>query len=195
MELFLFLLVGAIVGIVFGMMQSTTRKLEQSTSLHVAAEAGYTHSIEELIVEGANVNSYRHGYTPLHGAAAAGHVQAINSLIAAGADLNSRDKESGLVPLHLAALEGHGAAIETLIAAGTNVNAVDGGSQGATPLHCAALQGHAEAIKILIAAGADLNARDSQGRTPLRLATNPPTGSGSSHAVAVEALLEEGATK
>ena len=195
MEFLFLLLVGALVGLVFAMMRSTTRNLEQSTSLHVAAEAGYADSIERLIVDGANVNARRHGCTPLHGAAAGGHVSAINSLIAAGADLNARDTESGLTPLHFAALEGHAAAIETLVAAGTDVNVVDGASQRAAPLHCAAVQGHVAAIKTLVAAGANVNARDSKGRTPLQLATNPPTDAGSTHDAAVEALLAEGATK
>lgn len=66
MEFLFFLLVGALVGLVFAIMQSTTRNLEQSPSLHVAAESGYVESIERLIVDGADVNARRHGCTKMH---------------------------------------------------------------------------------------------------------------------------------
>ena len=74
--------------------------------------------------------------------------------------------------LHEAAKEGSTEQVQKLINDGADVNAKEIGTGGWTPLHYAVHNGHQEVAQVLVANGADVNAMDSQGWTPLDVATD-----------------------
>lgn len=133
-------------------------------SLHSAAANGNLAAIEELILNGFDVNAlWSEGtflnVTPLSSAARYGQCAAMESLIANGASVNNKSS-----PLHDAASRGHAAAIQVLVNNGADVNAVD--RDNCTSLHLAALLGSNDVIALLIAEGANASVANSDGKTP-----------------------------
>lgn len=113
------------------------------TSLHGAAQADLTNSIEALLDVGAIIDaSDNDGRTPLHLAAGAGSIGAIHELLYRGANANASDKE-GRTPLHNAT-RGSVSALPVLLNGGADVNATD--KDGRTPLYHAALFGLEDSI-------------------------------------------------
>ena len=113
-----------------------------SSALFVAAGAGYTEVVQELLRLGANPDlANRHGASPLSHAALRGQVQAMRLLLEAGASPNvgTRPSAGGGGALHAAlvgrALRGKSLAraLGWLLAAGADVTAVD--AKGLTALH------------------------------------------------------------
>ena len=146
------------------------------TPLHFAAQAGQTDVVEYLVAHGADVDAKNsRDETPLHAAAAKGHKEIVELLIAKGAEVNAENMR-GKTPLQLAADKKHNEMVELLIENGADVS-----------LHTAARHGLLEKLKELIGKGADVNAKNSEGQTPLDLA------SGKGHKDIVELLVEKGA--
>jgi ankyrin repeat protein len=155
---------------------ATSRDAFGRTALHIAAEAGETHRVQQLLAAGADVDAQVRsdenrnsdwGNTPLHLAALNGHEEVVRLLVSRRANVNAAS-DRGATPLHLAVE--HPQVMRQLLAAGANVNARD--AQGRTPLHWAAMGGAYDAVALLSdgGGGADLNARDRDGRTPMYLA-------------------------
>lgn len=75
-----------------------------NTDLHSAVSQGHKEIVEQLIANGADVNSESKGFgnnfygTPLHVATSKGNKEIAELLIAKGADVNAKN-ESGQTPL------------------------------------------------------------------------------------------------
>ena len=154
-------------------------------ALHTAAFTGQLNMVNQLIADGADVNSVApNGWTPLFEAAASPYNRAdqiITALLQAGADPLHVDNE-GFTALHVAAMSeipAYGTAsgiaanrINLLLAAGVNVNAVD--NYGRTALDYAAMLPKLGAdlvtqdtspIQALLNGGADTTIKDDNGLT------------------------------
>jgi ankyrin repeat protein len=137
---------------------------------------GHYKVIEFLISSGADVNvGDKWGYTPLEFATDKGHKEVVELLIENGADVNVGGR-SGQTPLNIALQRKHEDIAELLIQKGAIVS-----------LHTVARHGLLEKLKELIDKGADVNAKNSEGQTPLDIA------SGQGHKEIIELLVEEGA--
>jgi ankyrin repeat protein len=112
---------------------------------------------------------------PLFWAAGAGDVSAVKALLQANGSLsviNKPNMRSGHTALHEAAWHGHVEVVDVLLRAGANVIAQN--QDGRLPLHEAASEGHVGVIeKLLVGSKGPLivDARDSQGCTPLHVAS------------------------
>jgi ankyrin repeat protein len=97
---------------------------QESTSLHVAAEMGFTSVLQRLLAGDCKDAIDRFDYlnrTPLTCAIQARQFLAAQLLIAAGADVNAHDEERiGNTALHYAAEEGDSEAVEFLLRAGAD---------------------------------------------------------------------------
>ena len=96
-----------------------------ATPLHLAARAGGSDVLGELLARGASLGARdRSGRTPLHDAAAANAIEAIEMLLASGADLRVRDND-GNTPLHSAAAVNAVDAMQELLGSGADVLALN----------------------------------------------------------------------
>ena len=162
--------------------------------LHEAAAIGQTHRVAEWIGNDRNsMDSYSaEGFTPLALAAHFGHAETAEYLIGEGANVNAVSRHPMQVtPLHAALFGRRTATARLLIEAGANVNARRGGKgwprDGWTALHYAAACGFIDLIELLVAHGARPDARDSEGLTPLDVAS----AEGQEGAVAVLSKLTD----
>lgn len=101
-------------------------KSENMLTLHEAAAKGDIDAVQELLNDGADVNTQdQGGETPLHRAIRNGHVAVVEHLVKI-ADVN-KPHHYGMTPLHIAASKGHEPIVKILLAAPTiNVNAKAG---------------------------------------------------------------------
>jgi ankyrin repeat protein len=138
------------------------------TSLHLAAQRGYTEIVKILLENDVKVDvQNRNGQTPLHFAAQKGHPEIVEVLLGNGAMVDARDAENW-TPLHFAAQGGRAGVVGVLLGKGAMVDARSKNDQ--IPLHFAAQEGHPEIVEVLLGNGAMVDARDTKGRTPLHLA-------------------------
>ncbi len=99
--------------------------------LFEAAKAGDIATVQDLLDQGANINSSnKQGETALHAATSANQIQMANLLIAKGANVNSTTI-GGWTPLHTAARVGASQVLSLLVAKGANLQAVN--ADGRTP--------------------------------------------------------------
>jgi hypothetical protein len=118
------------------------------------------------------------GDTALHMAAAAYRTEMVRLLIDAGANVNAVDRHGGQ-PIHAAAVgipgsrtwnpPAQAATILCLVQAGADPNAAD--KRGVAPLHRAVRTRCAEAVRVLLECGADPALPNTNGSTPMLLAT------------------------
>ncbi|GAB4813603.1 hypothetical protein N2152v2_000649 [Parachlorella kessleri] len=158
----------------------------QSTPLHLAAEAGDAIAVRTLLTAGEyDVNPKAPGSdTPLHLAVRGGSVEVLQTLLAAGADVVAVDN-LGDTSLHWAGIYGRDSFVRPLLAAGSNIEALN--NFGMTPLGVAAECGHLGVIEALLKCGADADGGAEGGRTPLSVAA------AHGQAIALQALLGAGA--
>ncbi|STX28316.1 Ankyrin repeat protein [Legionella beliardensis] len=147
-------------------------------SLHIAAYAGQAQIVEDLVVQGANINQTTPSReTPLYIAAYHGCAGVVRVLARLGADLNLRNNK-GASPLYAAAQRGWINVAKALIELGADVDEIYMSSTPdklptlLAPLHIAVYEGHAEMVETLITLGANINLSNEQGFTPLHLAAN-----------------------
>lgn len=134
-----------------------------------AAKASHWQRVEQLLVQGENINQVdRQGNSVLLYAVAQGNVEAVQLVVAAGGHLNYARPPQGLTPLMLAAASGQGEIAQILIQAGARVQ--QGNEDNSTALMIAVYRGDRLLVRQLIAAGAQVNHQDQAGDTPLFLA-------------------------
>ena len=127
------------------------------TPLYIASFLGYVELVEELIMNGADVNIKggarleKEGLglceTALHGAARRGHEEIAEMLINAGANVNAQDK-NGCTPLYRACVYGHEEVVEMLLEKGAGV-AIENNCK-ITPYNRAVWCGHDRVAKVLL---------------------------------------------
>ncbi|XP_026489183.1 neurogenic locus notch homolog protein 4 [Vanessa tameamea] len=141
--------------------------VELGRRLLLAARAGDTGAVLDLMAKGAPFTTDWLGTSPLHLAAANNHVETCAVLLRAGVSRDSRTKVER-TPLHLAAHAGHARVVALLLDHGAMVDCRD--MLRMTPLHWAAARGHAGAARELLRRGADARARCKFRKTPRCLA-------------------------
>ncbi len=155
------------------------------TALHRAAQVGQTKTMDELILNGADLNArVQHHYlgqaTPMILASACLRIDAVRVLLNRGVDINASDSQNRLAPLHFAAsmdtnltrfLLDHGA--------DPNLTAFQSPifpeRAPMTSLHFSVYFAHAYGdacarVKLLLNSGAYVNLRNGSGNTALHIA-------------------------
>ena len=137
------------------------------STLHRAAQFGWTHMLEILAERGLDVNiDDDEGWTPLHYAAAHGQLESARTLLRLGGR-ESMTKVADIygTPLHLAVAGGHKDIVSLLLNEGCPINGVD--SKGRSVLHVAAAVGQIQMVRMFSEQGLDVNKGDDEGWTPL----------------------------
>jgi ankyrin repeat protein len=142
------------------------------TALHHAAFNGDLTSVDQLLQQRANVDSFSNQYkTPLHFAALNNHAHVVASLLESGCNPEAKDEQQ-CTPLHLACKKGGQECLELLLRRGANLMAPD--NRQWTALHYAAYNGHPRAANFLLKWEADDDklsfVKNSQGRTAFIIA-------------------------
>ncbi|CAH1646882.1 unnamed protein product [Spodoptera littoralis] len=146
---------------------ASSAAVELGRRLLVAARAGDTQLVLDLMAKGAPFTTDWLGTSALHLAAGGAHAGTCAVLLRAGVSRDARSKVER-TPLHLAAGAGHAAVARLLLDAGAAVDARD--MLRMTPLHWAVQNGHAAAAAELLRAGADPTLRNKFRKSPLELA-------------------------
>ncbi|XP_072939808.1 uncharacterized protein Atac3 [Epargyreus clarus] len=146
---------------------ASSAAVELGRRLLLAARAGDTPTVLDLMAKGAPFSTDWLGTSPLHLAAANAHTETCAVLLRAGVSRDSRTKVER-TPLHIAAHAGHADVVSLLLDHGAIVDCRD--MLRMTPLHWAAARGHAGAARALLRRGADVRARCKFRHTPRRLA-------------------------
>ncbi|RSL63196.1 hypothetical protein CEP54_005331 [Fusarium duplospermum] len=134
--------------------------LDIPTVLHIAAFAGMSEIVSELIQNGASVSAQDdRERIPLHWAAENGHAKVASLLIQHGCDPNAEDAD-GLKPIHIAAKKNHASVVTVLLEAGvkpgTGKTKVPKGAlywvviEGENALLHASQAGHSETVEAMI---------------------------------------------
>ena len=145
------------------------RRSYGATPLMIAAGKGRLDAFSVLIERKSNPTlKDNNGQTLLHYAARGGNDVIIEKLLSLGLDIDSR-RSDGATPLMIAACEGRSDAFSVLIERKSDRTLKD--NNGWTLLHYAARGGNNVIIEKLLSLGLDINSRNSDGLTPLRLAT------------------------
>jgi ankyrin repeat protein len=151
-----------------------------------AAQSRSANTVQELLEQGANVNTLGpDGTTALHWAVYWDDEEMVDLLLEAGAEVNARN-ELGATPLWLASVEGRASMVEVLLAAEADPNLSL--LMGETSLMAASRAGSTDAVTALLDNSADVNARErTRGQTALTWAVSEK------HAGVVRLLVKHGA--
>lgn len=116
-----------------------------------------------------NARATKSNRRPIHQAAQGNHLSTVKFLIEAGAIIE-QGEDDGASALWLACQDGHVEVADLLINHGADVNKPTSNSRR-RPIHQAAQNGHLKVIELLRDRGADLDAGESDGATPLWIAS------------------------
>uniref|UniRef100_A0A8C5WD73 Fibronectin type III and ankyrin repeat domains 1 n=1 Tax=Leptobrachium leishanense TaxID=445787 RepID=A0A8C5WD73_9ANUR len=159
------------------------------TPLMVAAQKGHLRLVELLIDHGADINQEDgSGKNSLMLACFSGHLDVVQCLRERGASWEGRDR-CGSTAMHWAADGGHLNIIQWMIDDGCEVDVKDHSSQWTPLMRVSAITGYTDVARCFIMAGANVNAKDSDGKTPLMIATL------NNHVGLVRLLVEKGADR
>ncbi|XP_062501820.1 ankyrin repeat domain-containing protein 27-like [Corticium candelabrum] len=144
------------------------------TSLHVAAQEGYTEVMTLLIERQAQVNAADfHGSTPLHVACLRGNQKAAILLIDRSASVNVITNDGNL-PLHLCCMNGHEECAKVFFFhAKQSVDVSLPNEHGDTALHNAAKWGYVGIVQLLLDNGASPQALNRRKETPFQCSHSP----------------------
>ena len=145
-----------------------TGKSSPEHALYEAIAAHREDLVDQLIADGADVNTTVKGMPLLYVAAESGCPACVQKLLAAGAHPHPTPEWRCATPLHRAVTFGHAENTRLLLQAGAEKNAADEG--GNTPLHLAAQRGASACVEALLDAGAKPDPVNDAGESPLHLA-------------------------
>ena len=135
--------------------------------LLAAAEAGQVDRIQELLREGANIESKdKYGRTPLMVAAVAGQLPAVKLLLDKGSDVYARNIH-GADAFEFAVSNGRAEIVGVLIGRGVDLK-----ERGGPALRQSARNGQSAVAKVLLEHQVDVNVRSDSGETPLMAAVD-----------------------
>ena len=161
----------------------------KATALHIAAEKGYTNSIEVLTNNGANLDVVdMYGYTPLIRACRTKQIKAFQQLVNAGADLTIQN-DNKMTVLHFASQSDNTSCLDIVLAHKDKRKVLDMPDQdGNTPLILSlTVIGQNKAALRLIENGAALEIKETHyGMQAIHYAANNKSP------LIVEALLDGG---
>lgn len=162
------------------------------TPLHFAVEKGRDDVINALLAAGASARiANKAGEMPYMSAAKLRYttpaiLNTLRTAALAAPGVSAAEKSQALC-----AIDTYSASavsdLKAIISTGANV---DMACNGMTPLHRAISQGSNDIVKLLLAAGARLDTPDTEGRTPIHVASEQP----SDRAETLKALLAAGAS-
>ncbi|XP_024912322.1 ankyrin repeat and SOCS box protein 13-like isoform X2 [Cynoglossus semilaevis] len=137
------------------------------SAVHEAAAQGRVKQLQQLIEEGAAVNTVAvDSITPLHEACIQGQTQCVRLLLNAGAQVDARNID-GSTPLCDACAAGSIECVRLLLEHGATVNPP---LFTFSPLHEACMGGSSECVRLMIDQGAFMEAHDCHYGTPLHVA-------------------------
>lgn len=155
-------------------------------NLMIAAGMGYSHEIERMILQGADIEAMtEEGATPLVLAVSNNRTEAVKTLLRHGADPN-KTLPGYMTPFLIAARSVKPVAqesressvmipastgieiIEALIKSGADINSRDG--DGVTAITYSAIMGYFDMVDLLLYYGADIEMKSDDGTTPLMAA-------------------------
>ncbi|KAK4213584.1 ankyrin repeat-containing domain protein [Rhypophila decipiens] len=178
---------------------NSAKRFREKDLLSLALENGFATVIEQLLDQGADIESKstKDDWTPLMFAASSGYAHCVRLLVQRKANTAVRCRRTGKTPLHLAVENDKLDSIEIisiLLSAGANTDAKDREAgyrihSNKTALHYAAKQGSVKKVELLLATGAEIDATDHGGRRPMFFALE------SKDLATVRFLLENGANK
>ncbi|XP_074286519.1 ankyrin repeat domain-containing protein EMB506, chloroplastic isoform X2 [Silene latifolia] len=136
-------------------------------ALHTLALSGQIHYLDQLLKNGANIDSVdKDGRTALHVSVIGKKEAVISHLLRKGANPHVKDKD-GVTPLHFAVQVGALQTVKLLIKSNVDVNTSD--NEGWTSLHVAMQSRSRDITKVLLVNGADKTRKNKDGKTPLDL--------------------------
>ncbi|CAK9144526.1 unnamed protein product [Ilex paraguariensis] len=146
-----------------------------TTSLHVAATAGHTEIVKEIVKARPDFawKKNSHGHTPLHLACSKGHLEITRELLRLDTDLSSLQDDGGKTPLHCAAIKGRVNIIDEILSVSLESAEMITNS-GETVLHMAVKHNQFDAVKYLtetLNVTKIMNMPDNDGNTILHIAT------------------------
>ena len=140
--------------------------------LHFAAMHASIAVITALLRTNVDINSCdKYGFTPLHLACQSRRPLVVEYLLHAGANPHLASLSRGLTALHQAAMRGCISCVQMLLKSGCDINARTCSETASTALHLAVSVGASVCVRVLLEARADACVRDTEGFTPLHIAS------------------------
>ncbi|KAK2764811.1 hypothetical protein CKAH01_15750 [Colletotrichum kahawae] len=144
-------------------------KTDETVVLYYVACGGIVSAVEEVLKNGADVNTQGGRYgNALQAASGGGHQEIVQMLLNNGADVNAQGGDYGNA-LQAASFRGHQEIVQMLLINGADVNAQDGYSSNA--LYAASVGGHQEIVQMLLNNRADINAQGGRYSNALQAAS------------------------
>ena len=153
-------------------------------TLQMSSSRGDAAAVEQLLLNGADINAVDESYgTALQAATMFGHQALVRKLLEAGADVNAKARNLASA-LQVASSNGHIQIVQDLLHA--SADSSDGGQATYNPLQAASRGGYKDVVELLLKYGADVN-QSNGSSSALQLASRE------GHEAVVQSLLAAGA--
>jgi ankyrin repeat protein len=152
--------------------QSSARPtISDNAKLFQAIKEGDAELVRRLIIDGVDVNAMnRWGDTPLNLAVAKQNQSIVNALIDGKAEIDGVGT-SNQTALMIAAKFGDAGMVKLLLDRGSDPSITDKDDRNEIALHMVVREDRIDAVKVLIPKTKNIDAQNSEGSTPLALAT------------------------